>query len=177
MSIFARAKKVITERILGLSDTPRRIAWGVFIGTVVAWTPTIGLQIVIYVTLATMLRANKVSGIPILFISNPVTAVPLYWFCWRVGTVALGSDADASSFNVLQERLAGAEANAAETSLLAEMWSADFWRDVGQVLMDLGLEIWAGSLLVGFAMAIPCYFLTFWAVNAYRRNGGAPTVP
>lgn len=172
MSIFGRAKQVITERILGLSDTPRRIAWGVFIGTVVAWTPTIGLQIVIYVTLATLLRANKVAGIPILFISNPVTAVPLYWFCWRVGALALGSSADASSFQALEERLAGAEANAAETSLLAEMWSAEFWQDVGQVLMDLGLELWAGSLVVGFAMAIPSYFLTLWAVSAYRKNAG-----
>ena len=70
-------KRLADQRwLLRVRDTPRRIAWGVFLGSVVAMTPTLGFQIVLYVAIATVLRANKLSGIPILFISNPITAVP-----------------------------------------------------------------------------------------------------
>ena len=86
---WEKLKDVVVHKILGLDDAPSRIAWGVFLGCVVAMTPTLGLQILLYVSLATLLRVNKLSGIPILFISNPFTAVPLYGFCWWVGNLLL----------------------------------------------------------------------------------------
>ena len=141
--MIRRLRSLIVHRILGVRDTPRRIAWGVFLGTVVAWTPTLGFQIMIYVAIATLLRANKVSGIPILFISNPVTAVPLYWSCWKVGD-------------------------------LIDLFTAEFWEQLGQTLWDMGTELWVGSFIIGFAMAIPMYFVTLIGVRAFRRARGLP---
>lgn len=171
MTAFGRMRAALVDRVLGLHDTPQRIAWGVFLGTVVAWTPTLGFQILIYVAVATLLRANKLSGIPILFLTNPLTAVPLYWFCWKVGAAVLGSDAevDATAF---EERLNESSAQVEQTSLWTDIWTAEFWRDIGSILLELGVELWTGSFIVGFAMGLPLYFLTLWAVRVYRRARG-----
>ena len=58
MKLWTRLKNVVVSGILGLDDSPQRIALGVFLGFVVAMTPTLGLQIVIYVALAALLRVN-----------------------------------------------------------------------------------------------------------------------
>lgn len=87
--LWRRLQQIVFHNILHLDDTPHRIAWGVFLGTMIAFTPTLGLQIVLYIPIAALLRANKISGIPILFISNPFTAVPLYYTTWSVGAAVL----------------------------------------------------------------------------------------
>ena len=86
--LWRRLQQIVFHNILHLDDTPHRIAWGVFIGAMIAFTPTLGFQIVLYLPIAALLRANKVSGIPILFISNPFAAVPLYYTTWSVGAAA-----------------------------------------------------------------------------------------
>ncbi len=131
MSPFERLRRTIVHRILGVGDTPRRIAWGMFLGTMVGFTPTLGFQIMIYLALATLLRANKISGIPILFISNPLTAVPLYWSCWRVGAWVLGTDVDREDVH-LEDRLAHAESEAADTDLWTYLWTHLSWADLWQ---------------------------------------------
>lgn len=164
--LWQRLRDVVVHRIIGVADTPHRIAWGMFLGTVIAWTPTIGLQIVLYIAFATLLRANKVSGIPILFISNPFTAVPLYYSAWWVGNAVT--------------HLGSAEGAGPPTDLVhfdpdsyGDFLSKQFWSDVGNALLALGGELWLGCLIVGIAMGIPGYLLTYWAVNAYRRSRGA----
>ena len=172
MSLYHRMRSAVVHGILGVRDTPRRIAWGVFLGSVVAMTPTLGFQIVLYVAIATVLRANKLSGIPILFISNPITAVPLYWFCWKVSAVVLGSDQSGPS--ALEQQLSDAEAQADDSNLWTDIWTADFWEALGETLLDMGAEMWTGSLLLGVALGIPMYFLTLWGVKAFRRAQGKP---
>src|SRR5690606_35711270 len=119
-------KRVLVHNILGLDDTPHRIALGVLLGFVIAFTPTLGFQIILYVAVAALLRANKLSGIPILFITNPFTAVPLYWFVWKVGGLVLGRSAEgekapsAAALDALFEGKTWAEG--AETLVTSEFW-------------------------------------------------------
>jgi len=169
--LWRRLKDIFVHRILGVDDTPHRIAWGVLLGSIVAWTPTIGLQIVIYVAAASVVRANKVSGIPILFISNPFTAVPLYYFAWKVGAFVLrGGNVDSVDGEALvRERL---ETNVSGQSWMEDIFTAEFWSDLGATLVQMGGELWLGSLVMGVLMGIPCYFLTLWAVRSYRRAKG-----
>lgn len=173
VGLVQRARSAVIHGILGVADTPQRIAWGVFIGTVIAWTPTLGLQIVLYIGLATLLRANKLSGIPVLFISNPFTAVPLYWLCWRLGAAILGTEVGGEE--ALAERLETAEAEVGEHSLWDEIWTSEFWVSLAETLLSLGKEMWIGSIVLGVAMGIPLYFLTLWGVRAFRRARGVPT--
>jgi len=172
MTPWQRLKKLVVHQILGVADTPHRIAWGVFLGGLIAWTPTLGLQIVLYLAAATLLRANKVSGIPILFISNPFTAVPLYWFAWKVGDTVLNEDEGGSGAAEVAERMHAAEANAEETSLLTDLWTKEFWQEAGETLLSMGAELWLGGLIMGLITAIPCYLLTLWGIRVFRRARG-----
>ncbi len=162
-------RNVLVHRILGVEDTPNRIAWGVFLGFVVGFSPTLGLQILLYVALATLFRVNKISGIPIIFISNPFTAVPLYYFNWQVGRFLLSG----ASFHIQQEqgdsmRIPNqAHADELDWSSLLEPES---WQSLWAVLVNLSLDLWLGSLVMGVFTGIPGYFLTLWAVGRYRRT-------
>ncbi|MEM1418042.1 MAG: DUF2062 domain-containing protein [Myxococcota bacterium] len=173
MLIVRRARHLVVHHVLGVDDTPHRIAWGVALGSVVAWTPTLGFQIMLYVAVATLLRANKVSGIPILFISNPFSAVPVYWFAWRVGAAVLGVEERGGQFARFRDALTSAESSAGESGVL----TYEFWRNLARILVDIGLELWVGGLVVGLVMSVPMYVLTRWGVRAYRRARGTSRPP
>lgn len=167
--LVRRAKDIVVHRVLRADDTPHRIAWGVFLGVFVAWTPTLGLQIVLYLALAALLRANKASGIPFLFISNPFTAVPVYLFAWRVGTYVLqgGSPAPVGDRDFIRARLESASENEpAPTQLL----HPDRVRELWNTLVELGAELWIGGFVIGLLTAVPAYVLAYWGVREYRRR-------
>jgi uncharacterized protein (DUF2062 family) len=168
MKWVRRVRDVIVHRILGLNDTPHRIAWGVFLGFVVAFTPTVGLQMLIYVVVASLLRANKMSGIPPIWLTNPVTMVPVYLGCWRIGAFVLGTDGDPERGERIIADLAGAEAEFRWGRLV----EGSFWAELGATLWELGAELWLGGFIVGATLGAIAYPLTHWGVRAYRRARG-----
>ena len=56
--------------------------WGCF--------PFFGLQIVLGVALASLVRGNHILAAAGTWISNPLTYVPLYWFNYQLGCMLLG---------------------------------------------------------------------------------------
>lgn len=172
---WRRVQQIVIHNILHLDDTPHRIAWGVFIGTIIAFTPTLGLQILIYIPIATLLRANKVSGIPLLFISNPFTAVPLYYSTWKVGAAVMRPDIEVTRSTIKQ--WLGETGRALKNDGLGRLLEADFWSDTGRLLASTGAELWVGGLLCGFVVAVPIYFLTRWGINAVRHLRDARRLP
>ncbi|MCA9582924.1 MAG: DUF2062 domain-containing protein [Myxococcales bacterium] len=172
--LWNRLRRLAIERILGVKDTPHRIAYGVFLGFLVGWTPTLGFQIVIYLATATLLRANKVSGVPIVFISNPFTAVPLYYWAWRVGGWVLGSTpSHQPSEDVLRSRVQEAPA---ELSWFENFFEVGFWQRAFDTLWTMGAELWLGALVMGLVTGIPGYLVTYWAVRRFRERRAAETV-
>jgi len=168
MRWWSRLRRVVVDKILGLHDTPHRIGFGVLLGFVVAFSPTIGFQMMIFVALATLLRSNKISGLPIVWITNPFTAVPVYYTCWKVGAFVLGSDGDPERGERLIERLMGTETGWEWGRLL----EGAFWSEVGATFWALGAELWLGGLVVGLVLGVLAYPITVWGVKAYRRARG-----
>lgn len=160
-----RIKGWVAHNILGVNDTPHRLAFGVFLGFVVAWTPTLGLQMLLYVAAATLLRANKVVGVGIVWLTNPVTAVPVYYTNWQVGHLFLngagGAEGGREQIALLVSQNQG----------LSSMLTAGFWSDVGATLAAVGAELWLGSLLVGVCLGAVGYALVYRAAS--RRSGRA----
>ncbi|MCA9601319.1 MAG: DUF2062 domain-containing protein [Polyangiales bacterium] len=166
MDAGGRIRDFFVRRIVGLDDTPHRIAWGVFLGCVVGATPTLGFQIVIYLLVATLLRANKLSGLPIVFVTNPVTAVPLYYFAWRFGAWLLGSKPqNAARTERAMEELAGTAGGGDWTR---GVFTQDFWERVLNTILGMGIELWVGCIILGVAFGIPAYALTYRAVVQLR---------
>ncbi|MEM7136879.1 MAG: DUF2062 domain-containing protein [Myxococcota bacterium] len=169
-AIWRRLQQIVFHNILHLDDTPHRIAWGVLIGTLIAFTPTLGLQIVFYVLVATLLGANKVSGIPILFISNPFTAVPLYYATWSVGARILHpEDGGRVVTRDTIKAWLGDTGRALRETGIERLLDTEFWIDAGRLLVSTGGELWVGGLAFGVVCGIPLYFATRWGINAVRH--------
>jgi uncharacterized protein (DUF2062 family) len=173
--LWRRLKQIVVHNILHLDDTPHRIAWGVFIGSIIAFTPTLGLQILMYIPIAAMLGANKVSGIPILFISNPFTAVPLYYTTWKVGALVLHPGSEVTRDTI--HGWLGSTGRALKNDGPGRLLEGDFWYDAGRLLASTGAELWVGGLLCGIVFAVPTYFLTRWGINTVRHLRDARRLP
>lgn len=152
----------VRSSIIGLDDTPQRIAFGVFLGFVVGATPTLGFQIVLYLAIATLLRTNKVSGLPPIMLSNPVTAVPLYYFNWRVGHALTPGPSDPQAFDILFPP------GQAVAQTVQQFFTVTYWQGAGDVALRLVAELWLGSVVVGVICGVPAYFATIAGVRRYR---------
>ena len=153
--IANKIERFLIYRILHVDDTPRRIALGLAIGIFVTWTPTIPCQMVLVVALSALFGANKLVGVPFVWISNPVTMWFMFWIDYRVGCAIIGSDAKRISAFVEAINLTGAW-----HERLLSMWNA-----FGQFFWELAI----GSILVGLVSGLIAYFVTHRAVVGYRR--------
>ena len=105
--ILNRTKRFFIFRVLHVDDTPHRIALGVAVGIFVTWTPTIGAQMLLTVLLSWLLRANMLVGVPFVWISNPLTVVPIYGPSYVLGRWIVGGE-----YNDIWIYLAGPAAGA-----------------------------------------------------------------
>ena len=159
---WKRLVDFFVERVLHVHDTPHRIALGVAIGIFVAWTPTVGFQMVLTVALAWLLGANKLVGVPFVWISSPLTFVPIYLPNYYVGRWILSSDVPPPDFSKMADVTGG-----------WLEWATTWWSVTWQAILPL----WVGSLVVAAALAIPTYFATYYAVILYRREMYISPVP
>ncbi len=174
-NLWRRLQQLVIHRILHLDDTPHRIASGVFLGSVVAFTPTPGFQIVIYLLLATALRANKVAGIPILFVSNPFTAVPVTYITWWVGAALLNPKTVVTSATI--RAWLGDTSQTLRDEGLSQLLDQGFWTQMLALLGTAAGELWLGGILCGLIVGLPAYFSTRWAINAVRHLREARGLP
>ncbi len=159
---WLRVRRIIVHNVLHADDTPHAIALGVAIAVFIAILPVIGLQTIISLALAAVFRANKAVCIPIVWISNPLTAIPIYYPCLLVGRFVRPSQSavsDQEIFNLLT--FSGVQAG---------MFQLQFWKNWLSTLAALGVELWVGSCIVAAVLAIVCYPLARWGVVAYRRR-------
>ena len=85
-------RQFVYHNLLHADDPPHPLALGVAVGMFVAFTPTVGVQMVLAGFLSWLLRANKAVSIAVVWISNPGTMVPIYWYCYRIGCAILALD-------------------------------------------------------------------------------------
>ncbi len=137
---------------------------GAALAMFVTFTPTVGFQMVLVVFIAWLLRANKAIGVPIVWLSNPATIVPIYYSCYEIGRV------------VLQQESIGAE------------WWGQLkhppvgWLSAAQFYWSRFLEIagpvWMGSVLVGSVAGYITYYSVYHVVRVYRlKRWGQTTKP
>ena len=80
----------LLRRILMLDDTPHSIAMGVTVGMFIGITPTVGIQMVLVMLLAALtwrfFQFNRMAALLTVYVSNPITTLPIYYFNYKVGT-------------------------------------------------------------------------------------------
>ncbi len=150
-----RLHAFLSHKVLHTDDTPHAIALGAAIAMFITFLPLIGFQTVIAVGLAALVRANKAICVPIVWITNPLTMVPIYRACLTLGRWVASSPQD-------PERVA--LGSGLETERSAPVL------EVASQLLDMGLEMWIGCAIVGLVLAVPSYLLVWWGVVHYRER-------
>lgn len=157
-----RARKFILHNVLHADDTPHAIALGVGIAMVVAFLPLVGFQTAIAIGLAALFRANKAVCIPIVWITNPLTLVPIYGGCLALGRSILSSPS--------QEQDAAAIARFEHHEQTFRIFELQFWTDLFQFLVSLGIELWLGCAIVGVTFGVISYIVAHRGVLIYRER-------
>jgi uncharacterized protein len=91
------------HRLLSHGDNHGHRARGLAVGVFTGCYPFFGLQIVLGVALAGLLRGSPILAAAGTWISNPLTSLPLYWFNYQVGCLMLGAGPAFPSLHQVQE--------------------------------------------------------------------------
>jgi uncharacterized protein (DUF2062 family) len=123
-----------------------------------------GVQSVLVVFLAWLLRANKAVGLPLVWISNPATAVPIYYPCYRIGLFLLQRPGIPAQWW-------------RDLASPPEGWSAAlafYWAK----FLEIASPLWLGCVLVGLVSGWITYRVVHRLVSVYRlRRWGELTPP
>ena len=158
-----RFRHFVFHSVLHADDPPHRLALGIAIGVFVTFTPTVGLQMMIVVFLAWLFRANKLVGLPIVWITNPATIMPIFYTCYRIGGTILGRPAVGLHW----------------WGRLAER--PDPWWDRVQFywnhFMEIAAPLWIGSMLLSLILGYAVYYISYYAIAGYRMRRWGQLMP
>lgn len=154
-AVAAKLRRFVVDDIVGADDPPHRIALGVGIAMFVTFTPTIGFQSALVIAMAVVLKANKWVGLPLVWLSNPATFVPIFYPCYHIGLRVTGG----TPVNRRWWRELAAPPEGYFEGL------AFYWRRLHDVMVPL----WIGCLAVAIPLGILSYAATYRAVVRYRK--------
>lgn len=139
--------------LVRLRRSPKAIAGGFALGTFVAFTPTVGIQMVIVIFLATLLDCNRPASILAIWISNPATMAPLYTFNYMVGTFFCAGPP-------VKEVYRSFTSVAAQLLNIGSLDIMEQWRLIRQLSGDIIVPLIIGSVIVGLVAAFFAYVLS-----------------
>lgn len=132
--------------LIRLHGSPEEVAWGLALGLFIAMSPTVGLQMLIAVPIATALRINSAAAATGVWLTNPLTIPFLYGLNYYIGAKILGYE---STFVVRGELTLG-------------------------MLLSAGSSVWwsliVGGVITGAAFALASYYPTLFLVRAGRAT-------
>jgi uncharacterized protein (DUF2062 family) len=162
-SHWRRGREFVVHHILHADDPPHRLALGVAIAMFITFTPTIGFQMALVFALCWLLGGNKLVGLPLVWISNPATIVPIYYPCLWLGEHLMGKPPrDLGWFQGFAD---------APTDWMPKV------RFFGSRFWEVAVELWVGCLVVGGVLGVGAYYATYWGVYGYRMRKWGQLVP
>ncbi|PSB22652.1 DUF2062 domain-containing protein [filamentous cyanobacterium CCP1] len=142
-----RTFRYLYYRLLRIQGSPESIARGLAVGVFAGWFPWFGLQTLIAIALAILVRGNKVVAAAATWISNPLTYVPIFAFNYQVGRWVLGTNDE--PFEV------------------AALSNLDGVKELGG---DILVTLFFGSLLIGLTSASMSYVFARRLIVRARRQ-------
>ena len=131
--------------ILQLQDTPHSIALGTSLGVFIGLTPSFGIQMMLVLTLAFLTKPffhfNRFAALVAVYVSNPFTMVPIYWFNYRIGAIFTDTRITWENF----------------VELFQYSGYSEWWGTITTVFYTLGTPLIIGSLIVASFFALPTY--------------------
>lgn len=154
--------------IKGFRGSPEAIAGGFGLGIFLALTPTVGVQILIAIFLATLFKVSRPAALVAVMVTNPVTVPPIFTFNYWIGSLFLTGPSVAEVYQHFM-KIAGqmARLNMWEVGALIKAFAA-----TGQEML---VPLLLGSLIVATLSGIIAYytllrFLLFLLIHRDRRK-------
>ncbi|MBF0317656.1 MAG: DUF2062 domain-containing protein [Nitrospirae bacterium] len=140
--------KTTFKAFMGIEDSPMKVAVSFGIGTLIAFSPWVGLHTVLAIILAMAFKLNKVAVFTAAYINNPFTLVPISTFCIWVGMKIMGMQTATINIDI---------GNLTLSNVMTVM---------GTLLMPF---IW-GSLLVSVFAALLSFVIIFYIFRLKRQR-------
>lgn len=163
------ALRFIKHRILHTDDSPQRIARGIAIGLFTAWLPFLGLHMLLAAVFAAILRANKAMAMLWAWVSNPLTAVFIYYPAYRLGRFILGffqpeQVVDSKHIEeIITETLT-------LSHIIVNFGDPELWKQIGDICLSIGQEMLIGGIILGAIVAKISYWASLKAIMLYREK-------
>lgn len=164
---WKRIRDFCVYRVLHADDPPHRLALGIGIGMFVTFLPLIGFQMMLSFFLAWLFRANKLVGVPLVWISNPLTIVPIYYPCYWLGCRLLN---ESDNWEHIRTRWT------ALTDTQPASWGSTLlfgWES----LLDLAGPLGLGCLIVAMVMGVISYYASLILIRNYRFKRWGQLMP
>ncbi|EEQ95328.1 hypothetical protein L614_001800000710 [Ochrobactrum sp. J50] len=147
---FSRSLRYGGKRILRITASPHAVAAGLAVGVFSAFTPFFGFHLIIAIVLAYVLAGNIAAAALGTTLANPLTLPFIWGSTFELGRFIMnGSIDDAPPIHL---------GRALETMRFDEIWT------------PLLKPMLFGSTILGAAFAVVVYFVTRFAVSAFRRR-------
>jgi uncharacterized protein (DUF2062 family) len=151
--------------VIKLRSSPRAIAGGLGLGTFIAFTPTIGVQLILAFVIATFFNLNRPAAMIPVWITNPVTVAPIYTFNYWLGVKFWDGPP-------LSE-VSGLFIDIGRTMAHLEFWDIkEQFLAVLQMGKDILIPLVLGSVLIGVVTGLLAYVLSLMLLSIFftRRS-------
>ncbi|MGI6393189.1 MAG: DUF2062 domain-containing protein [bacterium] len=151
----------IWTKLVSLNDSPHSVAFGLALGVFIGFLPIMGIQMAVVLLFAfPFKKANKVAAVAGVWITNPVTVIPIYAFIYWIGT-----------FFYPAKDLLTAESLKRQ---MREVLQLDGFIDQTQAFLKLGADIFLpmciGGAVIGALAMIPTYFITKTLLEKRKKS-------
>ena len=153
---FWSQPRQILRDLLAVDDSAHAIAAGATVGIFIGLTPTVGIQMILVAILAVFARGwlyfNRTAALLMVYVTNPLTLVPIYWFNYTVGADLIGGDAEKSELS----------------QALHYDSLASWWESVQTLAVTIGAPLLVGSLVVATVASVLMYPAVRFLVRRFR---------
>jgi uncharacterized protein (DUF2062 family) len=161
--------RYLEYKILHIDDSPAKIALGLAIGLFVAWTPLLGLHILIVLAFAVLLRANKFVALTSVWVSNVFTFAIIYYPAYLVGRFIFNIFAPDRTMNKQQVSEAFNKLFS-PSNVFTGIFTKQYWSDFINLSKTIGPELWLGCFLLGGLIAVTSYIICYKLVRYHRSK-------
>ncbi|ASC74002.1 hypothetical protein XM38_049760 [Halomicronema hongdechloris C2206] len=145
-TLWRRRLRYFYLRFMRMQGSSQELARGLAAGVFSGCFPLFGLQIIIGVAIATIIRGNRLMAATGTWISNPFTYVPIFAFNYQLGHWLLGGG---------------------PLDQMADLETLKGWTTMGA---HVTAALLTGSCLVGLVFSILSYFLGLQVFQALRQR-------
>jgi uncharacterized protein len=148
----------LLRQILLLNDSEHSVAVGTTVGVFVGMTPTVGVQMLMIIIFAFITKPffhfNRIAALVSVYISNPLTMLPIYWFDYKVGTYFVEGNMTKEEFSKILEYNSFSE----------------WWNTVLGLFIDVGWPLFWGAMVLATLASLITYPAMRYLLNSFHKK-------